>query len=303
MAVTTEPTSRWLLLVFNLPSKNGSARVDIWRKFKRYGALSLHTSGYVLPNAPDNLERFEWIAAEIRKYKGQASVAQVHSFDDLPHERMVQLFVAERNKDYETLLRELKPKRSLKLNLVSIRRRLQEVVSIDFFKSPMRKKVEAMIDAVERSSQPQSRSSRRRGRHEFANRNWITRHRPGIDRSASAWLIQRFIDPNAKFVFGADPKQVPDAVPYDMFGADGFGHRGSDCTFETLCKEFSLKDARLRAIAEIVHDADLHDEKYGRPEGAGVDSILKGWANQQLSDEELLRRGMELIEGLYHSIS
>jgi hypothetical protein len=88
-----------------------------------------------------------------------------------------------------------------------------------------------------------------------------------------------------------------------MFGSSGFGHRGTDCTFETLCKEFSLKDGRLRAIAEIVHDADLNDEKYGRSEGAGVDAILKGWAKQQVSDEELLRRGMELIEGLYHAVS
>jgi hypothetical protein len=131
----------------------------------------------------------------------------------------------------------------------------------------------------------------------------MTRHRPGIDRCASAWLIQRFIDPNAKFAFANDPKQVPDAVPFDMFGSAGFGHRGTDCTFETLCKEFGLKEERLRAIAEIIHDADLNDEKYGRSEGTGVDAVLKGWAKQQVSDEELLRRGMELIEGLYHAVS
>lgn len=303
MAVAAETTSPWLLLVFNLPSSNGSARVDIWRKLKRHGALSLRTSGYVLPNNADNLEHFEWIAVEIRKYKGQASVALVQSFDNLPHERMVQLFNEDRNKDYEQLLREIKSGRSRKLNPVSIRRKLQEIAAVDFFKSPTRKKVEAVVDALEKSSLAPLHSSRRRGRHEYSNRRWITRHRPGIDRSASAWLIQRFIDPKARFVFGTDPKQFPDAVPYDMFGQEGFGHRGAQCTFETLCTEFTLKDAKLRAIAEIVHDADLHDDKYGRPEGTGADLILKGWAQQGVSDEELLRRGIELFEGLYNAIT
>lgn len=292
----------WLLLVLTIPSKNPSARVEIWRKLKRYGALSLRTSGYVLPNNAENMERFEWIAAEIRKHKGQASVAQVQSFDDLPHERLVQLFVADRNREYEALALELKANRKRKVNLSILRRRLQEVAAVDFFKSPMRAQVEAMIDALDRSSSPQART-RRSGRSSFANRIWITRHRPGIDRCASAWLIQRFIDPNAKFMFASDSKQVPDAIPFDMFGSAGFGHRGTDCTFETLCKEFGLKDGKVRAIAEIVHDADLNDEKYGRSEGAGVDAILNGWAKQQVSDEELLRRGIELIEGLYHAVS
>ena len=301
MAVSTQLTP-WLLLVFTLPSKNASARVDIWRKLKRYGALSLRTSGYVLPNTAENMERFEWIAAGIRKHKGQASVAQVKSFDDLPHERLVHLFVAGRNKEYEGLARELKGSRKRKINLSVVRRKLQEIAAVDFFKSPLRAQVEAAIDALGNASPP-SAHTRRGGRNAFANRVWSTRHRPGIDRCASAWLIQRFIDPNAKFAFAGDAKQIPDAIPFDMFGSEGFGHRGSDCTFETLCKEFGVKDRKVRAIAEIVHDADLNDEKYGRSEGAGLDAILKGWAKQQVSDEELLRRGMELIEGLYHAVA
>src|SRR5262245_60656282 len=143
MAISAGPTS-WLLLVLTLPSKNASARVDIWRKLKRYGALSLRTSGYLLPNTAENMERVEWIAAESRKHKGHASVAQGQSFDDLPHERLVQLFVADRNKDYEALVRELKSSRQRRMALSSVRRRLQEIAAVDFFKSPMRAKVEAM---------------------------------------------------------------------------------------------------------------------------------------------------------------
>lgn len=290
--------SRWLLLVFKLPSKNGSVRVDIWRKLKRCGALPLRTSGYLLPNTPDNLERFEWLSAEIRKHKGQASVAQVQAFDDLPHDRIVRLFIAERNKDYEGLLRELRQKRAPQ-QLKAMRQRLLQVSAIDFFNSPLKRKVESGITALE------GRVPRKRGRlsrQEYANSVWVTRHRPGIDRCASAWLVQRFIDPRARFTFAADAKEAPDAIPFDMYGDRGFGHRGDACTFETLCTEFSLRDRKLKQMAEIVHDADLDDEKFGRAEGAGLDRILKGWARQQVSDEELLRRGMELFDGLYEGL-
>jgi hypothetical protein len=88
-----------------------------------------------------------------------------------------------------------------------------------------------------------------------------------------------------------------------MFQAGGFGHRGDDCSFETLRKEFAIHDTKVEAIAESIHDADLSDEKFGRVEGHGLDRVLVGWAQQGISDDELLRRGMEMIEGLYQSIT
>ena len=126
--------------------------------------------------------------------------------------------------------------------------------------------------------------------------------RPGIDRVSSAWLIKRVIDPKAHFVFGDDPDTHPEAIPFDMFVDAGFGHRGEDCTFETLCKEFAIREKGIERVAQIIHDADLGDEKFGRVEGHGLDHVLTGWARQGVSDDELLRRGMELIEGLYHSL-
>jgi len=82
----------------------------------------------------------------------------------------------------------------------------------------------------------------------------------------------------------------------------GFGHRGEDCTFETLVKEFRIRDRKVRAMSEMVHDADLGDDKFGRKEGFGIDEVLKGWGKQQISDHEILKRGMAMIEGLYHSL-
>jgi hypothetical protein len=87
-----------------------------------------------------------------------------------------------------------------------------------------------------------------------------------------------------------------------MFNVGGFTHQGESCTFETLCNEFGLVDRKLKVISEVIHDADLNDDKYGRPEGIGLDHVLTGWAKQGISDEELLRRGMELIEGLYRDV-
>jgi hypothetical protein len=130
----------------------------------------------------------------------------------------------------------------------------------------------------------------------------MTRHRPGIDRVSSAWLIRRFIDPKAKFVFAADPSANSEAIPFDMFCSEGFGHRGDDCTFETLTRQFAIRDHRVKRIAEIIHDADIGDEQFGRAEGVGLDRVLIGWAKQEVPDDELLRRGMDLIDGLYESL-
>ena len=107
-SVTASKEVPWLLLVFSLPTRSASQRVLIWRKLQRYGTLALRSSGHVLPNTPMNQERMEWLAAAIRTYKGQASVVQVQTFDDLPAERLKGLFVEARSRDYQKLLHETK---------------------------------------------------------------------------------------------------------------------------------------------------------------------------------------------------
>jgi hypothetical protein len=294
--------TNWILLMFNLPVKQASERVEVWRKLKRYGALPLQSGGHLLPNSPQTLEHFEWLAAMIRNCKGQASVLQVHSVDDCPDAELRRRFLDARSKDYEQLQSDVKKLLKSRTRpagaLGRLRKRFAEVSAIDFFNSPFCSRVEAMLARAE-SPGFESHRQAPHVKKEYLNRTWITRPRPGIDRVSSAWLISRFIDKNAKFVFDTDPAQHPAAVPYDMFQAGGFGHRGDDCTFETLCKEFRIRDAKIRAIAQIIHDADLEDEKFGRIEGAGLDRVLVGWAKQEISDDELLRRGMQMIEGLY----
>jgi hypothetical protein len=295
--------SPWLLLVFSLPAKRASQRVEVWRKLQRNGTLPLRSSGHVLPNSATNQEKLEWLAETIRSYKGHASVVQVQAFDDLPDARLRQLFLEASSLAYDRLARELKKVVSLPHSqrparqLSRLRRRFQEIAATDFFANPLRTRLEA---ALERADEVEAISPKRKAKAtEYRNRVWITRPRPGIDRVSSAWLIRRFIDPKARFIFRDDPAAHAEAVPFDMFSARGFGHREQDCTFETLCREFAIRDGRVRRIAQIIHDADLGDEKFGRVEGAGLDQVLEGWAKQEVSDDELLHRGMELIEGLY----
>ena len=308
MIVTHMPTAPWLLLVFSLPARSASQRVQIWRKIQRYGMLALRSSGYVLPNTAANQERMEWLATAIRTYKGQASVVQVQGFDDLPSERLRQLFVEARSRDYQKLLQEAKKVLALSASrrpgagLNRIRRRLLELQDIDFFGSPLRAKVENLLAQADKADAHAGVRKTRGKSGEYVNRLWMTRPRPGIDRVSSAWLIRRFIDPKARFLFGSEPSTHADAIPFDMFCPQGFGHRGEDCTFETLQKEFSIRDGKVNRIAQIIHDADLGDDKFGRVEGQGLDKVLNGWAKQDLPDDELLQRGMDLIEGLYAAL-
>ncbi len=307
MTVPRSQTIPWLLLVFSLPARSASQRVQIWRKLQRYGMLPLRNSGYVLPNTAPNQERMEWLATAIRTYKGQASVVQVQGFDDLPPEHLKQLFVEGRSRDYQRLLHDAKkvlarsPSRRPGGRLNRIRRRFLELQDIDFFGSPLRSKVENLLSQADKADTQTSGRKASGKSGEYLNRLWMTRPRPGIDRVSSAWLIRRFIDPKARFVFGNEPSAHADSIPFDMFWPQGFGHRGEDCTFETLRKEFLIRDSRVKRIAQIIHDADLGDEKFGRMEGQGLDKVLNGWAKQELPDDELLRRGMNLIEGLYES--
>jgi hypothetical protein len=300
----------WLLLTFTLPTKQASQRVEIWRKLQRYGSVPLGNSGYLLPSNSVNEERFQWLATAIRKYKGDASIVHVQSIDNISTPQLVERFAEARAREYQELIRQLQEFSSLPLQkqavgrLSRLRVRFQEIVEVDFFGSSLQKRVGELLARADAARVPTRAPVFAVIRpRDYQGRVWVTRPRPGVDRSASAWLIRRSIDANARFAFAPEDEVPREAVPFDMFGEKGFGHRGDDCTFETLQKQFKIRDKRVSAISEIIHDADLADGKFGRKEGYGIDEVLKGWARQGLSDQGLLDRGMQLIEGLYHSFA
>src|SRR6266403_4401231 len=310
MSVRRQSSVAWLLLTFTLPTKRASQRVEVWRKLQRYGTVPLGNSGYLLPNNAVNEERFQWLATAIRKYGGDASIVHVQGIDNISTPQLIGRFAEARAREYQELIRQLDEFSALALQkravgrLSRLRSRFQEIVEVDFFESPMQRRAGELLAKADAARMTTRKPETRKiDPFDYKRRVWVTRPRPGVDRSASAWLIRRFIDSKARFTFAPEEKVPQPSVPFDMFHERGFGHRGEDCTFETLQKEFRIRDRRVKVISEIIHDADLADQKFGRKEGYGIDEVLKGWARQGISDDELLDRGMQLIEGLYHSLA
>jgi hypothetical protein len=270
--------------------------------------VPLGNSGYLLPNSSSNEERFQWLATTIRKYGGDASVVHVESIDNLSRPQLIGRFAEARAREYQELIHELQAFSSSRMEgkgagrLSRLRNRFQEIVEVDFFDSPLQKRVQELLELAAKSNATKSGgASTKIDPKKYQSRLWVTRPRPGVDRCASAWLIRNFIDGKARFAFTPEDRVPNGAVPFDMFHEEGFGHRGDDCTFETLTKQFHVRDPRVGVIGQIIHDADLLDDRFGRKEGYGVDEVLKGWARQGIPDDELLEGGMQLIEGLYHA--
>jgi hypothetical protein len=299
----------WLFFMFQLPARSASQRVSVWRRLQKYGALAWKNSAYVLPNTTGNLEKFQWLTAQIRKYGGDASIVEVARIEGHPRKDVIALFNRARARDYEHLIRDVRlalreagarGKRRRLGAFSRLNRRLSEIAAVDAFRCPKRKQAETLMKELE--AQTRSGHSAENGLREpfgeLRRKLWMTRPRPEVDRVASAWLIKHFIDSGAKFIFSADPEARSGAIRFDMFEGE-FTHVGDACTFETLVKRFKLRDKRLRLIAQVVHDADLEDNKYGRPEGKAIDWILKGWGKMDWADKEILRRGFDLFDALY----
>ena len=294
----------WLLLLVRLPATHSAERVAIWRKLKKSGAIQIQTSTYILPDDPPRYETFQWLTQHIRDTGGDATLVRVREIEGLSNERLIELFNAARAKEYASLREMLRPlmarttrTSSLDRRLNRVRKQFREIRATDFFASPKAKDLGKILRKLE-ETQPGSKTQPRLERRDFRNKVWLTRPRPEIDRVGSAWLIRKFIDPKAKFVFGNKRGLNGRVLTFDMLEGD-FSHDGDDCTFETLIRRFGIQDKPVCKIAEMVHDADLGDDKFQRTECIGIDRVLKGWAKEGLSDEEILRRGFECFDALH----
>ena len=296
--------SSWLLLLYALPTRQTAERVNVWRKFRKFGALSLKNSAYLLPDAPLHHERFQWLAKQVRDGGGEATLIQANRIEGLSNEQIAGMFNEERAKDYAELIREAKAFGKSKGNEAEIerlRKRLAELREIDFFECPAAHDAEMFLNRLAQKRSGKTRAEARLKASDYQRRTWLTRPRPEIDRVGSAWLIQRFVDRQAQFVFATDREEYPDAIPYDMSDVE-FTHQGDDCTFETFLKRFGIEDKALRQIGEMIHDADLEDEKFGRTECIGIDRVLKGFGRMGLSDTEILKKGFDCFNALYEHL-
>jgi hypothetical protein len=310
-SISSENSASWLFLLFNLPAKHASERVKVWRRLKKFGAVQLKTSTYVLPDGPAHYERFQWLAKEIDDGGGEATLVRVKDIEGMPYAAVVALFNEARAHDYDEivppltqLIKERKGRKMLAETfageLEKVRRRFQEIQEIDYFQSTRGEDTRVLFQKAEllgvRKRQPETKARLRA--EDFRGKTWVTRPRPEIDRVGSAWLITKFIDQDARFVFANTPAAAPEAVPYDMFEVE-FSHHADSCTFETFIERFAIRDRAVLRIAELIHDADLEDEKFHRVEGFGVEQIFKGWAKQGLSDQQILTKGFECFDALY----
>ena len=307
--------THWLMLIVALPTRPSSVRVRAWRKLRALGAAALKNSVYLLPYSPERLERLQWLTLEVQKDRGEATLFRVDRIENMSEEEIVGLFQDARNADYKELAeryrkslrglgRRARGKEAARAadEVARLAREVERVREIDFFDAAGYAEVERLRATAEMHLRPeQSSAPAAAPLPELSGRLWATRPRPHIDRLASAWLITRFIDRDARFLF-APPDQFPaDALPFDVMGAE-FGHQGDDCTFETLFGRSGVEDARLQVLAEIVHEADLRDGKFERPETAGVDLAVRGLAATVKDDQELLAQGLALFDGLYAAL-
>jgi hypothetical protein len=310
-AMPTKASSSWLFLLFNLPAKQSSDRVKFWRRLKKFGTIQLKNSTYVLPDEPVHYERFQWIAKEIVDSGGEATLVRVKDIEGMPYAAVVALFNDARSRDYDELVEPLnllikdtktrkKSPEAFSNQLQKLRQRFQEIRDIDYFESSRGEDLHRLFQKAESFGSPRKHpeTKNRLRMEDYRSKLWITRPRPEIDRVGSAWLIRKFIDPAAKFVFANSSSETPQAIPYDMFEVE-FSHHGDCCTFETLIERFGIRDRAVRRLAELIHDADLEDDKFHRLEGFGVEQIFKGLAKQGLTDHEILSKGFECFEALY----
>jgi hypothetical protein len=296
----------WLLLLLRLPATHKAERVAIWRKLKKSGAIQIQTSTYVLPDEAARYEAFQWLTQEIRAAGGDATLIRAREIEGLPNEKLVELFNTARAKEYATLrelLRALSHRPTTRRSstfadkLDRTRKQFREIRQTDFFNCPRAQDVEMLLRKMEQT-QPSETAFPKISHRDFRGKTWVTRPRPEIDRVGSAWLIRKFIDPKAKFIFAKKTPTNGRAVSFDVLDAD-FSHHGDDCTFETLLKRFRIQDNVVRKIGEMIHDADLDDDKFERNECIGIDRVLKGWAKEGISDQEILRRGLQCFDALH----
>ena len=296
----------WLLLLFSLPTNRNTERVAVWRRLRKMGAVQIKTSTYLLPDEPAQYEQFQWLAQQIRDYGGDSTLVRAQEIEGLTREKVVSLFNAARDKEYVDLKKALQNFISRRrgkseadfaaAELERLTKQFRELRQIDFFDSPRGHDVAMLLRRAE--GPRRSLKLRTLDAKQYHEKTWLTRPRPEIDRVGSAWLISKFIDPKAKFVFAPTAQAVPEAIPFDMLDAE-FSHHGNNCTFETLTKRFAVSDKAVVKIGEMIHDADLDDARFQRVECVGIDRVLKGWAKEGLPDEEILRRGFECFDALY----
>ena len=315
----TATEQRWLLLIHQLPTKPAYFRVKIWRRLQGLGAVALKSTVYALPANVETQEDFEWLLKEIVEGGGEAMVCEARLIDGLSDAQVRALFDAARDADYEAIAGEVRSlakgldrdgsvekQTEVRAQLDRLRKRLAEIVTIDFFAANGRVSVEGLIEgqerrvAEEKTMKAEDKPATVETIADLKGRTWVTRQGVHVDRIACSWLIRRFIDADAVIRFVPGKGYVPKAgeLRFDMFEGE-FPHQGDRCSFEVLLARSRLFDPGLQVIAEIVHDIDLKDGKFERPEATGIAHLIAGIAMANKDDAQRIAQGAPIFDNLY----
>jgi len=324
--MTREGKQEWLLIFYSVPSHPVSSRMKIWRKLVRSGAVQLKGAVYVIPATDEHQEFFQWLIGEVRSLGGDGAFFRSSSIETMSDAEVRELFISRISEEYRGLDKtvaaleqrvqsirkgtKLQDKASLTGELAKAARDFEDIRKRDFFSSPsgetVKKRLQQLgsgLKHLDKTSPGETATISPRRAEKYQDRIWLTRKKPFVDRMASAWLIKRFIDPRATFKFIEERELAaggPDTTAFDLRNGE-FTHVGELCTFEVLVKAFGIRDKAVKQIAEIVHDLDVKDEKYGNVGTAGVEEILTGIRKTGKDDKDALERGMAVFEMLYQS--
>ena len=324
--MTKTRAQEWLLIFYSVPSHPVSNRMKIWRKLAKAGAVQLKGAVYILPATEEQEEFLLWLTGEVKSMGGDGAFVRTGEIKSMDETDIRELFLKQAEQEYRGFEKNLN---NLERKIQSIRKgttseegggfgghvgklvkELEDIRKRDFFSAApggeITKRMAALQTALkglgkQAPERPESVKLKRAA--DYQGRTWVTRKKPFIDRMASAWLIRRFIDAKAvfKFISESDLAGINGhAATFDIRGGK-FTHVGDWCTFEVLVKSFGIKDKAVRRIAEIVHDLDVRDEKYGNPEAAGVEAVLTGIRKMAKNDSEALEHGMAVFEMMYQA--
>jgi len=321
--------SGWLFFIYRISSKPVNNRMKIWRKLNKAGALQFKGTAYLLPNDEDHYEFFDWLVSEVSSLGGEAAMIKADRVENIEDGDIVDLFNLQRESDYETPAKslqnlerkvnsvqkgsKLQDAGKLKSQLKKYLKEYEEVKNLDFFSSKAGIELQGKTQNLRKKIEKVTQESTRKKSHAITIRNivdyhgktWVTRPNPFVDRMATAWLVKRFIDADAKFGFAGEENLArleDNMISYDVRDGE-FTHVGDMCTFEVVLTTFGLKEKRLKKIADIVHDLDMKDDKYSSAEAKGLEDILSGIRKSSPDDKEALEKGMAIFEMLYVALT
>lgn len=301
--------NKWRLLITSLPTENATARMRIWRSLKASGAAVLRDGVYLMPDRVDCLKTLENLAAEVKISDGTAFVLQT---DEPTSDDFISLF--DRSDDYALLLTDI-AKLTAAIDAEHIQDQLKQVrklrkafaslAAIDFFPGEAQQQTETALRQLELAiarilspdePHPIEASIAALSLSDFQGKTWATRQHPWVDRLACAWLIRRFIDPQAHLLWLVAPIDCPDdVIGFDFDGAR-FSHIDGHVTFEVLLVSFDLETPALKRLGSLIHFLDVGGVQ--PPEAVGIESVLAGLRDAIVDDDSLLKAASAVFDSL-----